>query len=111
MITPQTPPHARYYDKQGKDYVRPQGWHTCYPCVPIFDFLEGRPWDNDALAIVSMLRPTCIRVITNECTADHRWGRVTVRVTEEKVITSIEYEGMADSPEGNGADLIHRVGL
>lgn len=111
MILPQTPPYARYYDKQGKDYVRPRAWNTVYPCVPIFEFLEGRPWNSDALAIVSMLRPTSIRVSTGEVTADHRWGRVTVMVSEDQTILSIEYEGSADCEEGNGHDLCQRVGL
>lgn len=111
MVMPQTPPYARYYNNQGKDYIRPQGWHTCYPTVPIFDFLEGQPWNNDALAIVSMLRPTCIRVSTGELTTDHRWGRVTVMVTNEQIITSIEYEGMADSDCIHGEELEKKVGL
>ena len=71
-----------------------------FTTVPCLTLLEGHPWDEVALAYVHALRPSCIRVTTDCVTLDGRIWRVTVYVTEENVIKSIEQEVEVGLPEG-----------
>ncbi|BAG41691.1 hypothetical protein [Ralstonia phage phiRSL1] len=55
-------------------------------CVPFPKSLLGRKWDETALAVVSTLKPTYIRVTEGALKTDWRPGRVTVGVDKNNVI-------------------------
>ena len=102
---------GRYIGSQGVIYVKPRGWSTCYPSIPILQFLIGRLWDDVALAMVSAMRPSSIRVITGSETCDSHINRVSVYVTDRLIIEGICMEVEANAPDMNGYELCMRAGL
>lgn len=76
-------------------------------------FLKGRPWDEVALAYVSGLRPSCIRVIKHNSGmhCDARVWRVTVHLGKRGKISEIEQEVAVWLPDGvqNGWALQHAL--
>lgn len=69
--------------------------------LPVCKYLEGAVWNDIALAAVSTLRPSFIRVIdkTESVTDDARLWRVTVCLNDDETISSIEQEVIADVPQ------------
>lgn len=87
-----------------------------FPCSGVavihpLEFLHGAPWDDLALAWVSALRPSRVRVISDAEQCDSQVWRVTVYVSDG-TITSITQEvsvGLPISVE-NGHDLMEQTG-
>lgn len=82
-------------------YLGPNGLVATIPCtenlvwacIPVLEFLNGRPWNNMALNYVMGLRPSAIRVTTGAVTADSYCWRVTVHLElDERTIKRIEQE-------------------
>ena|SRR5664279_235123 len=84
-----------------------RGWAD----LPVLDCLNGKKWDDLALALVSGLRPDSIRVSRGEVTCDSRLGRVTVFVDEDNIIESLSIESQVTLPDGveNGGDLMTKL--
>lgn len=85
---------------------RRSGVAVIYP----LEFLHGAPWDDLALAWVSALRPSRVRVISDAEQCDSQVWRVTVYVSDG-TITSIMQEvsvGLPISVE-HGHDLMERT--
>jgi hypothetical protein len=82
-----------------------------YSSIKALEFLNGRAWDDIALAYVHALRPSAIRVTRGEETMDSVLWRVTVYVDERDTITGIRQEVEVWLPEGveNGHDLGSRI--
>jgi hypothetical protein len=82
-----------------------------YSSVKALEFLNGRAWDDIALAYVHGLRPSAIRVTNGEETCDSWPWRVTVYVDAQNLITGIRQEVEVWLPDGveNGHDLSERV--
>ena len=82
-----------YFSGQGKKY-EPETDRRGYLSVEMLSFLCGRPWDEVALAYVSALKPSYIRVIryNDGQTMDGISDRVTVYLTESLNIESITQE-------------------
>lgn len=79
-----SPPHSR-------------GWTS----IKVLSFLNGKKWDEIALAYVHALRPSGIRVTTGRCTMDSRVWRVTVLLENDNVtIKEISQEVEVGLPEG-----------
>ena len=105
---------AEYRDTHGvfidhkKDYDA-----VSYIVVDVLPFLRKRPWDELALAFVSCLEPTMIRVTTGTIKLDARSGRVTVYVDEKNIIQKIERECTVWLPEGveHGYHLEQLIGF
>lgn len=76
-------------------------------CIEVLQFLKGHPWNEIALAFVTALEPTAIRVTTDWITADSCCGRITIYVDESNNIKAIERECRVWLPEGaqHGYDL------
>jgi hypothetical protein len=70
-----------YFSAQGKKY-EPESSRYGFLSVELLGFLTGKPWDEVALAYVSALRPSYIRVIRHNGsqTMDAMNDRVTVQV-------------------------------
>ncbi len=78
----------------------------CQPNIPVLDGLYGKPWDDLALAFVSTLRPSFIRVTTGDIKTDSRLWRVTVWLEPDgRTIQSIDQEVLAYGSDGNGGDM------
>lgn len=90
------------------DFKHGQGvrydWHgpTGYLSIEVLTFLNGHPWDEVALAFVHSLRPSSVRVISeNEGeTADARTWRVTIYLKDADCIKYIRQEVEVSLPEG-----------
>jgi hypothetical protein len=64
-----------------------------WTCIPVLQFLWGRPWNNMALNYVTGLRPSMVRVTLGEVTCDSYTWRVTVYLEEDmRTIKKIEQE-------------------
>ena len=74
--------------------------HQAWTPIKVLDFLDGKKWGQVALAYVSALNPSAIRVTTGMMTLDSRTGRVTVVVDENDIIKGIEMECKVSLPEG-----------
>ena len=64
-----------------------------YKSIRLLEFLEGKPWDDVALAFVHSLRPSSIRVTSTGIKLDARTWRVTVYVDDdfiEKISQEVE---------------------
>lgn len=89
------------------DYRHPQGVKYAHmprsvmPCLPVCSYLIGAQWDELALAAVSTLRPSSIRVTgpTDSQTCDGSMWRVSVYVDSNNTILGIEQEMIADVPD------------
>lgn len=69
--------------------------------IKVLSFLNGKKWDEFALAYVHALRPSGIRVTTGRCTMDSRVWRVTVLLENDNVtIREITQEVEVGLPEG-----------
>ena len=73
----------------------------------VLRFLQGRPWDEIALAWVHALRPSMIRVVRGEETLDAVCWRVSVYLGAGGLIQSVRQEVEVGLPEGveDGHDL------
>lgn len=74
--------------------------------------LIGRPWDEVALAVLSTLKPSWIRVTECETKTDWRPGRITVYVDKNNVIQGGTIEDMkvaADVPQSFTKDQLAEV--
>ena len=89
----------KYTDKHGSDYTTEWAKGGCYPTFPVLTFLNGTEWNYDALACISSLRPSSIRVTTGWITTDSRLWRVTVYVDDNNIIKNIEQEVYVDTKE------------
>lgn len=96
-----------YYSKHMVGYEKPN--HIGFLSIKVLEFLNGREWDEVALAYVHSLRPSCIRVTTDCITLDARTWRVTVYVDNKNIITGIEQEVEVGLPDGvaHGEALRH----
>lgn len=73
--------------------VPEERYEKVWTCVPMLQFLWGRPWNNMALNYVMGLRPSMIRVTTGETKTDAVTWRVTVYLEEDKrTIREIDQE-------------------
>lgn len=86
-----------YHTTHKVDYV--PGKRQVYADLPVCEYLKGTKWDELALAAVSTLRPSSIRVTTGEIKCDGAMNRVTVYVDDQDIIRSIEMEVVADVEE------------
>lgn len=87
----------------------PQFTRASFAIIPVLPFLNGQPWDELALAFVSMLNPYYIRVTSGELTTDAISPRVTVFMNEDNLtIRKIELENKVWLPETieNGSALM-----
>lgn len=96
-----------YRDPSGVEYKPTR--EQVFPCLPVCQYLWGSPWNELALAAVSTLRPSRIRVVrsTDFVNCDGVWWRVTVYLNEDSTIESVEQEVAADVGDQvkNGHDL------
>lgn len=84
----------RYFGSHG-DALQPVG-ASCYPVIPVLEFLWGKPWNNMALNFIQALRPSMLRVTQGEVTCDSRTWRVTVYLeSDNRTIKRIEQEVVA----------------
>lgn len=86
-----------YYSTHLVIYEPPQ--RTGYTSIQILSFLNGKPWDELALAYIHAVRPSSIRVTKGGITLDSRTWRVTVIVDEENIIKEITQEVEVGLPE------------
>lgn len=96
--------HMVMYDQRaGKRYG--------YTSIKVLEFLNGRPWDDIALAYVHALRPYAVRVVKGGETCDAVQNRVTVYVDADNIITGMRQEVEVWLPDGveNGHDLGKRI--
>ena len=61
-------------------------------CINVLSELKGKPWDDIALAYISALRPSRIRVTSGIINLDCHLWRVTVYVDNFNIIERIEQE-------------------
>jgi len=88
---PAQPGPDYYRSKHAVKYEPPN--HNGWMCIPVLEFMVGRPWDQLALDMVRAVRPSCIRVTEGEQTLDARTWRVTVLLRRgTNVIRHIEQE-------------------
>jgi hypothetical protein len=89
-----------YFSAQGKKY-EPESSRYGFLSVELLGFLTGKPWDEVALAYVSALRPSYIRVIRHNGsqTMDAMNDRVTVHLGEDDKIEDITQEVQVWLPE------------
>jgi len=71
-----------------------------YKSITVLDFLNGKPWDDLALAYVHALRPSSIRVTKGTVKCDARTWHVTVYITEDNIIEEISQEAEVGLPDG-----------
>lgn len=95
-----SPPALKdYIHEQGLPYTPPTD--DCgYTSIKVLEFLNGRMWDNCALAYVHALRPSYIRVVPGAETLDAKEWRVTVRINTDGTIRNIEQEVEVWLPDG-----------
>lgn len=100
-----------FYTRHMVMYDPRQGGRYGYTSIKALEFLNGRQWDDIALAYVHALRPYAIRVVKGEETCDSLPNRVTVYVDEKNAITGIRQEVEVWLPPGveNGHDLGQRI--
>lgn len=100
-----------FYTSHMVMYDARAGGRYGYTSIKMLEFLNGRPWDDIALAYVHALRPYAIRVVNGAETCDAVTWRVTVYVDAANVITGIRQEVEVWLPEGveNGYDLGKRI--
>lgn len=85
----------RYRSPGGVDFNA--GPRIGFCCLPVLEYLNGQPWNNLALNFVYSLRPTCVRVISEnqEAHTDGRVYRVTVYLrADNRTIDHIEQESI-----------------
>lgn len=100
-----------FYSSLGVRYDRKSAGRVGFTSIKVLEFLNGRPWDDIALAYVHGLRPDCIRVVIGEEKCNANTWRVTVYVDDANKITGIRQEVEVWLPEGveNGHDLGQRI--
>lgn len=81
---------SKYYSTHLVEYKQPV--HCGWGSIKVLEFLNGKPWDNIALAYVHSLRPSSIRVTKGSITLDSRIWRVTVFVDDDNIIESVSQE-------------------
>ena len=87
---------------------------TGFTVIPILTFLNGQPWNEVSQSFVAAMRPTGVRMATDQITTDAVVWRITVYLTEMTLnIIRIEQEVAIPLPEGveNGYSLRAMVGL
>jgi hypothetical protein len=80
--------------------------------VPMLEFLNGRKWDDYAMAIVHSLRPSALRTsITGALKCDAVMWRVTVLLNEDGTIKEIWQEAEVGLPDpwNFGSDADHWI--
>lgn len=89
-----------YFSSQGRQY-EPETDRHGFLSIEVLGFLIGKPWDEVALAYVSALRPSYIRVIRHDGgqTMDAMQDRVTVHLREDGMIGEIEQSVRVWLPE------------
>lgn len=89
-----------YEGKWGAKYVLPDA--EGYTVIDVLQFLNGRPWDEIALAYVHALRPSKIRVNNLDCwKLDATNWRVSVLLEpDDRTIKRITQEVAVGLPEG-----------
>jgi hypothetical protein len=96
--------------KTAKDYYtthlfEPFEWSGgCNP-ISIAPQLIGRLWDDLALGILHAYNPTYIRVTEGDIKCDARLGRITVWVTDQNIIESIDQEVEIGIPGTTKAEI------
>lgn len=102
---------ADFYTSHMVMYDARAGGRYGYTSIKVLEFLNGRPWDDIALAYVHALRPYAIRVVRGAETCDSVQSRVTVYVDEKDIITGMRQEVEVWLPKGveNGYDLGKRI--
>lgn len=60
--------------------------------IPVFEFLKGRPWGDEAKSFVSSLRPSRVRIVRDGKQCDSVAWRVTVWLNHDDTINLIEQE-------------------
>ena len=90
-----------FYCMDGRSYLEgnQQAAVRGYTVIRVLEFLNGRRWDDIALAYVHALRPSSIRVSAGIITCDCRAWRVTVMIDDNKIIDYIEQEVDVALPE------------
>jgi hypothetical protein len=100
-----------FYSSLGFPYDARKAGRYGFTSIKMLEFLNGRPWDDIALAYVHALRPDSIRVVRGEEKMNAHTWRVTVYVDADDKITGIRQEVEVWLPDGveNGFDLGSRV--
>lgn len=81
------------------EYAQPNS--RGFTSIKVLPFLNGKKWDETALAYVHSLRPSGVRVTTGICTLDSRIWRVTVILQDDNItIKEISQEVEVGLPEG-----------
>jgi len=95
------PDPKEFFDTNGKPYLigNQQVAARAYTTIRVLEFLNGRPWDDIALAYVHALRPSMIRVTCGETTLNVILWRVTVFTDQNNIIKYIEQEVEVALPE------------
>lgn len=85
--------------RQGRPFVPYDA--NGYTSINVLPFLNGRPWDEIALAYVHALRPSQLRVVQEGIQLDAEAWRVTVWLNPDaRTIKSIEQEVQVGLPDG-----------
>ena len=89
-----------YIHSQGHQY-QDETHRYGFLSIRVLECLTGKPWDEIALAFVSALRPSYIRVIRFNSgeTMDAMLDRVTVYLGEDELITKLRQEVRVWLPE------------
>lgn len=83
--------------RQGQTYQQPSriGYYT----LIVLPQLNGKCWNEYALALVHSLRPSHIRVVTDSAQLDAQTWRITVWVDHNNIIKQIEQEVEVGLPD------------
>jgi len=101
-----------FYSKHLVDYDKNEVFpYRGYTSIRILEFLDGKRWDDIALAYVHAVRPSCIRVTTGTITLDAHTWRVTVVVDDNNIIEKITQEVEVGLPERTTCGESLRVAL
>ncbi len=101
---------SRYFSAQGRPVET--GWtRGSYTTIHILQELLGKPFDEVALAYITAVKPTMLRVIPHDgsTTMDARNGRVTMSLDKDGLISRITQEVEVSLPDTISTG--HHLGL
>lgn len=105
---------TEYFHGHGVRYDSSKMHYVCSPNLPVLEFLKGKPWGNLALACVTSLRPSMIRVLTPDMAekCDSVPWRVTVYLSEGHLVRSVYQEVYVEVCEPTcGSELCEKLGI
>lgn len=103
----------RDYRSMHETSVESQDYWDCssYTTISILEFLNGKLWDEVALAYVLAMKPSVLRVTTDAVSLDGDTNRITIFVNEDNTIRQIRKEICIYLPNGiaNGYEMEMRI--